>query len=111
MIDMIALEMEDLIYTEVEATPEHFPDLLLQAENVPFQDGYYKNGPTIVELKPTEFDTQEKQTYKFYIPVSTHAMVESSALFHFFQKSPVEPTAASHCTPLQGSSPEQRVSG
>ena len=69
MMDVISLEMNNLVYTEVKTVPDNFLTLVFQSEELLFEDGYYKNGPTLIEMKPTEFE-QEEQTYKFYIPVN-----------------------------------------
>ncbi|MBC9722780.1 MAG: hypothetical protein H9W82_16340 [Lactobacillus sp.] len=69
MMDFVSLEMNNLVYTEVKTIPDNFLDLVFQSEELLFEDGYYKNGPTIIEVKPTEFE-KEEQTYKFYIPVN-----------------------------------------
>ncbi|MGM0214468.1 hypothetical protein [Enterococcus sp. AZ109] len=69
MIDTISLEMNNLVYTEVKTVPDNFLSLVLQSEELLFEEGYYKNGPTLIEIKPTEMELEE-QTYKFYIPVN-----------------------------------------
>ena len=53
-------------------------DLILQSEELTYEEGFYKNGPTMIELKPTEL-SEEEQTYKCYIPVNEP--VESGEIF------------------------------
>lgn len=79
MMDTISLEMNNLVYTEVKTVPENFLSLVLQSEELLFEDGFYKNGPTLIEIKPTELE-QEEQTYKFYIPVNEPVENGSSKL-------------------------------
>ena len=79
MMDVVSLEMNNLVYTEVKTVPENFLTLVFQSEELLFEDGYYKNGPTLIEVKPTEFE-QEEQTYKFYIPVNEPVENGSSQL-------------------------------
>lgn len=79
MMDVVSLEMNNLVYTEVKTVPDNFLTLVSQSEELLFEDGYYKNGPTLIEVKPTEFE-QEEQTYKFYIPVNEPVENGSSQL-------------------------------
>ncbi|OJG59218.1 hypothetical protein RV07_GL002696 [Enterococcus malodoratus] len=78
-MDVVSLEMNNLVYTEVKTVPDNFLTLVSQSEELLFEDGYYKNGPTLIEVKPTEFE-QEEQTYKFYIPVNEPVENGSSQL-------------------------------
>lgn len=79
MMDVVSLEMNNLVYTEVKTVPDNFLGLVFESEELLFEDGYYKNGPTMIEVKPTEFE-QEEQTYKFYIPVNEPVENGSSQL-------------------------------
>lgn len=69
MMDIVSLEMENLIYEEIEAKYGNFLPALQQMEELVFEDGFYKNGPTMIEMKPTEFE-DEQQHFKFYIPTN-----------------------------------------
>lgn len=79
MMDVVSLEMNNLVYTEVKTVPDNFLTLVSQSEELLFEDGYYKNGPTLIEVKPSEFE-QEEQTYKFYISVNEPVENDSSQL-------------------------------
>ena len=78
MIEKVSLEMNNLVYIEKRATTDQLVDLILQSEELTYEEGFYKNGPTMIELKPTEL-REEEQTDKFYIPVNEP--VESGEIF------------------------------
>ena len=78
MIEKVSLEMNNLVYIEKRATTDQLVDLILQSEELTYEEGFYTNGPTMIELKPTEL-SEEEQTYKFYIPVNEP--VESGEIF------------------------------
>lgn len=61
MMDVVSLEMNNLVYTEVKTVPDNFLTLVSQSEELLFEDGYYKNGPTLIEVKPTEFEQEEQR--------------------------------------------------
>ncbi|WP_432228231.1 hypothetical protein ACQ3MN_07920 [Enterococcus faecalis] len=86
MMDVVSLEMNNLVYTEVKTVPDNFLGLVFESEDLLFEDGYYKNGPTMIEVKPTEFE-QEEQTYKFYIPVNEPVENGGSQLIEELNKS------------------------
>jgi hypothetical protein len=69
MIEKVSLEMNNLVYIEKRATTDQLVDLILQSEELTYEEGFYKNRPTMIELQPTEL-SEEEQTYKFYIPVN-----------------------------------------
>ncbi|EGP4764928.1 hypothetical protein QRK71_000538 [Enterococcus faecium] len=69
MIEKVSFEMNNLVYIEKKATTDQLVDLILHSEELVYEEGFYKNGPTMIELKPTEL-REEKQIYKFYIPVN-----------------------------------------
>ncbi|ARY92237.1 MULTISPECIES: hypothetical protein [Lacticaseibacillus] len=68
-LDEVAFEMHNLAHKQLETSYTEFMTLLSVTEQLVYERGFYKNGPTMIALKPTEFE-QEKQTYDVYIPVN-----------------------------------------
>ncbi|EHV0154609.1 hypothetical protein KZ121_002802, partial [Enterococcus faecalis] len=50
MIEKVSLEMNNLVYIEKRATTDQLVDLILQSEELTYEEGFYKNGPTMIEL-------------------------------------------------------------
>lgn len=75
MIKNIELQMTHLMTDRVQIKADELLELFVHTELLPYTTGVYKDGPTIFEMIPTQFDG-EYQDVTLYIPVSTE--VEST---------------------------------
>lgn len=71
-----SLHVEKLMKIEETLKNDEFFEAMLSCDQILFEDGYYKNGPTIIEMDPSLFN-QQKQTFQFYIPVNQNVEVEN----------------------------------
>ncbi|RSJ93262.1 hypothetical protein [Streptococcus cristatus] len=68
MIKEIQLHMTHLMTDQVQIQADELLELFVHTELLPYTDGIYKDGPTIFEMTPTQFD-EEEQDVTIYIPV------------------------------------------
>ena len=68
MIKEIQLHMSHLMTDQVQIQADELLELFVHTELLPYTDGIYKDGPTIFEMTPTQFD-EEEQDVTIYIPV------------------------------------------
>lgn len=68
-MDIMSLTCHSLVKTQGVLPFEAIGDVVAAYEEQVFEDGYYKNGPTIVEFSLDEA-SQEEQKVTFYIPVN-----------------------------------------
>ena len=72
MIKEIKIHMEHLMTDQVQIQADELLELFVHTELLPYTDGIYKDGPTIFEMTPTQFN-EEKQDVGVYIPVISEA--------------------------------------
>ena len=68
MIKEIQLHMSHLMTDQVQIQADELLELFVHTELLPYTNGIYKDGPTIFEMTPTQFD-EEEQDVTLYIPV------------------------------------------
>ena len=68
MIKEIQIHMEHLMTDQVQIQADELLELFVHTELLPYTNGIYKDGPTIFEMTPTQFD-EEEQDVTLYIPV------------------------------------------
>ena len=68
MIKEIQIHMEHLMTDQVQIQADELLELFVHTELLPYTNGIYKDGPTIFEMTPTQFDEKE-QDVTLYIPV------------------------------------------
>ena len=66
MIKEIQLHMSHLMTDQVQIQADELLELFVHTELLPYTDGIYKDGPTIFEMTPTQFN-EEKQDVGVYI--------------------------------------------
>lgn len=68
MIKETQIQMTHLMKDQVQIHPDELLELFAHTELLPYTEGIYKDGPTIFEMIPTQFD-EERQDVTVYIPV------------------------------------------
>ncbi|MCI1987145.1 MAG: hypothetical protein LKJ69_06730 [Lactobacillus sp.] len=68
-IEEVSFEMTQLLHRQLVTDTDQFTLLLQESEELVYEQGFYKTGPTIFGLTPTEME-KAKQHYDIYIPVS-----------------------------------------
>lgn len=71
------LHMENLMMIEESVGNDEFFEAMLNFDNILFEDGFYKVGPTVVEMDPAKFEEPE-QVFQFYVPVNGVVETETS---------------------------------
>ncbi|MGT2787078.1 hypothetical protein, partial [Streptococcus loxodontisalivarius] len=69
-MDIITLQCSSLVKTQGSLSFEEIGEVVELYENQIFEDGLYKNGPTIVELPLNQLQA-EKQEVVVYLPVNS----------------------------------------
>ncbi|MBM7642766.1 hypothetical protein [Streptococcus loxodontisalivarius] len=77
----INVEFHNLACAETRIDTKEFFKTLLSIERQVFEDGLYKNGPTVIETNLSTFGQQGTYDYKFYVPVN--AQVDANEDFTY----------------------------
>lgn len=68
MITETHIHMTHLMMDQVQIRPDELLELFAHTELLPYTEGVYKDGPTIFEMIPTQFD-EDHRDVTVYIPV------------------------------------------
>ncbi|MGT2809171.1 hypothetical protein DIX60_08735 [Streptococcus iniae] len=67
---LINCKMTKLMKMDLTIESEELFDIILRAERQVFEDGLYKNGPTVIKSKLSDFPHDGITSYTVYIPVN-----------------------------------------
>lgn len=68
-MDIMSLQTQGLLVTQGQIPMDIFMDLIEEYEDQLFEEGYYKNGPTMAEFRLSDFK-EDEQLVTIYIPVN-----------------------------------------
>lgn len=86
-MDVMSLTCQGLIKTQGKLSFEDIGMVVAAYEEQVFEDGYYKNGPTLVEFSLDKV-SQSEQEVTFYIPVNSQ--VEEGENFSWLEEYHIE---------------------